>query len=752
MGAVGLSHADLVQVAGVFALALLQATGTIQGTVVDASGGAPLARVSVRLQSTGQTLVTDDQGRFLFAGVVPGYHELYVSAVNFMLVKRIVTVTAGGDSAVTIPLAEGTGVYTEIVHVRGAAPPRADPVVAAAQTLGSSELQQLRGVLMNDPMRAVQVMPGVAAGDDFRSEFSVRGLGVPQMNFTFEGISTAFLVHTVQQIRETGSVAMVNGDVLDEVSLLSGVYPQRHGNRLGAEIDFRMRDGSRERVQSHVSVSATDAAGVVEGPIGRSSRGSWLVTGRKSYLDMVLKRIYPDQEVGFGFSDAQARLVYDVTPRQQLQFSITGGQSRLDRNPGHLDAFELQTGDNASVVAVLGWRYLPSPRLAWTQRVAFTANGFRNTSVDRTDLDRGRTHDVVYRSDWSYAPAARVTVEGGGEVRRSTGSLRDQRLGGNGRYQVRESYTASAVSASSYVHTRWTAANGASLVPGIRIDHRGLTGHTSASPWIAGLLPVTRTVTLRAGAGVYRQDPGFVEVSGLRGTPGLRTQRAYDVDAGVEGALGSTARWQATIYNREDRDVLRLPGTELRLVQGRVVSTSRVPHWSNALAGSARGVELLVHRRTPNGLSGWASYAYGFAHNTDVTTGETFWGDFDQRHTVNVYANYRFSDRLSTSARFRAGSNFPAPGYWREAGGEYLLGETRNALRIPPYSRLDVRANRTFTWERKRLTLFVEGLNVYNRSNVRFAIPSVNSRTLRVSDLFDTMVPIVPSAGILIEF
>ena len=115
------------------------------------------------------------------------------------------------------------------------------------------------------------------------------------------------------------------------------------------------------------------------------------------------------------------------------------------------------------------------------------------------------------------------------------------------------------------------------------------------------------------------------------------------MDAGIEGRLGSTVRWQATLYNREDRDVLRLAGTELRLLQGRIVSTTRLTHWANSLSGYARGVELLVHRRTPNGLSGWASYSYGFAHNTDVTTGEAFWGDFDQRHTVNVYALHTYA-------------------------------------------------------------------------------------------------------------
>ena len=81
---------------------------------------------------------------------------------------------------------------------------RREPAVAAEQTL-PPELQQLRGILTNDPLRAVQVLPAVAAGDDFRSEFAVRGAGIQQMTFTFEGIATPFLLHTVQQVHDSGS-------------------------------------------------------------------------------------------------------------------------------------------------------------------------------------------------------------------------------------------------------------------------------------------------------------------------------------------------------------------------------------------------------------------------------------------------------------------------------------------------------------------------------------------------------------------
>ena len=52
-------------------------------------------------------------------------------------------------------------------------------------------------------------------------------------------------------------------------------YAQRSGDRTGAELDFRLREGSRERRQARVAVSGTSASVVGEGPLGRSKRGSW---------------------------------------------------------------------------------------------------------------------------------------------------------------------------------------------------------------------------------------------------------------------------------------------------------------------------------------------------------------------------------------------------------------------------------------------------------------------------------------------
>ncbi len=48
--------------------------------------------------------------------------------------------------------------------------------------------------------------------------------------------------------------------------------------------------------------------------------------------------------------------------------------------------------------------------------------------------------------------------------------------------------------------------------------------------------------------------------------------------------------------------------------------------------------------------------------------------------------------------------------------------------------------------------MFAEALNIYDRDNVRAASPGINPNTLQVFGLFDSMFPIIPSAGFSLEF
>jgi hypothetical protein len=329
-------------------------SGHIHGIIVDAKSGKPIARVRVDIQGSPLTTQTNDDGRFTL-DVPPGTLTLSVSGVGYALTKRELTIRPGATVDVTIPISEGTGGYTEEVRVNGD-PFAREPGVPTEQSLGSADLQHLKNTLADDPMRAVQSLPGVAASDDYKAEFSVRGSDFLHIGVTLDGVPSPLLVHTVHGVTDSGSLAMINSDILEGVTLQSGSYPERYGDRTGAYIEFKTREGSRDRIHVRLNASAAASSAIAEGPLGSSHRGSWLISARKSYLDWLVRRIDPDITGTFGFVDTHGKLTYDLTPRNTLQFNFVAGTSRFNERQFAFGPNSLNIGLNRAYLANLTLR------------------------------------------------------------------------------------------------------------------------------------------------------------------------------------------------------------------------------------------------------------------------------------------------------------------------------------------------------------------------------------------------------------
>ena len=403
------------------------------------------------------------------------------------------------------------------------------------------------------------------------------------------------------------------------------------------------------------------------------------------------------------------------------------------------------------MIGIGSWR-LTRARGVVTARVLSSFNEFSNQTLEQVKLDDGHDKEAAGRIDASVSLARHVQADAGVQAEFVDETRFRQRFSGAlGRYRTINELHGRATRSGAYAQTRFSAGP-LSVIPGARIDHWTLTGETTGSPWVQAEWQLAHSMFIRGGTGIYRQFPDFEQVIGTFGLPAADAQRAAQYDLGFEQRISPSIRWQATIFDREEEGFFRRPGAETRLVNGRVVRGVATAPYENGLEGYARGVELLIQRRSPHGVSGWLAYSYGLTHRTDTVTHESYWSDLDQRHAVNLYLSFRISDRTNVSAKIRSGTNVPAPGYYEQRGSDFVVSTVRNTLRLPTYSRVDVRANRTFNWSRKRLTLFAEVINLFNRDNVRFNPPSVNTATGRVSNLFESLIPIVPSAGVLIEF
>ena len=726
-----------------------QRVGSITGTIVEARTNAPLVAVLVKVQSTGQQAFSDSDGRFQINDVPVGSQTLLVSVVGFGLVRREVKVDAANVVDVTIPVAEGASTYVEDVAVSGSPFRETEPGVVSQSTLGSRELLALRGLVADDPFRAVQVLPGVATGDDFRAEFAVRGLGPSNIGISIDGVDSPLLFHTVRGVQDTGTLGLINSDILESATLLAGPHPQRLNSHLGSRLDFTTRDGSRERLTVHGLLSASAASTVWEGPLGSSKKASWLVAVRKSYIDWLLRQIDETTDTTFGFLDGEAKLTLDLSPRQSLRVSMIAGRSvlRETEEPG---PNTLDHAANTTAIGNVQWRFTPSATFSTSQQFYVLNAEYGNRVVDGRTREEGSDRDLTWRGSASWNPKGGHLIEFGAQAQ-SLDARRIDRRFTRTTEQLLLDASANAWSAAGWAQYRWTPNARVSITPGVRFEHWQLFDQSKASPWLLSELEVRPGTRVRFSAGIQHQAATLEQSLFVLPNQQLVPASAATIEAGVEQRFGSAWRLNLAAYHRRDQDGFRAVDAEVRIVNNRVVQPTN-PHFENSLTGDTNGAEIVLERRSVNGLNGWLSYAWNDTQLEDSARVESFASDYDQRHTVNAYVAYRWGGRTSLSARMRYGSNFPIAGYIAQDGEGYLLSAQRNGIRLPAYSRLDLRADRTFTYRKSRLTLFIEVVNAMNRDNYRPNSPGINIQTRRVFEPLESLFPLLPVAGILIEF
>ncbi|NNM35254.1 MAG: TonB-dependent receptor plug domain-containing protein, partial [Gemmatimonadetes bacterium] len=99
--------------------AIAQDTGTIVGTVTDASSGRPLESVQVFIEGSGLGTLSNSAGRFLIVGAPTGQLTINAELVGYRASSATVTVSAG-QSVVADLTMEQTAIALEEIVVTGA--------------------------------------------------------------------------------------------------------------------------------------------------------------------------------------------------------------------------------------------------------------------------------------------------------------------------------------------------------------------------------------------------------------------------------------------------------------------------------------------------------------------------------------------------------------------------------------------------------------------------------------------------------
>ena len=731
-------------------------SGEVRGRVVDSRSNEPLALVQVQLSGSATRTVTDREGAFRLAALEPGDYALHVSTVGYHLLRQPFTLAAGEIKQFEVVLTPSTDRRTDSVEVT------AEPFELARQdspselTLAGNEMKNLASVLADDPLRAVQAMPGVTSNNDFNSEFSLRGAVYQRIGLYLDGVLLHAPFHMVEGAPNSGSLTVFNGDMLENISLHGGAWPVRYADRTAGILDVTTREGSRRQVMAHVTASASNAGVMAEGPLA-GGRGSWIAGARKSYLEYIISRTSDDPTLAFGFTDGHARLSYDLTAKHNLSLSVLEGYSSLDRSSARsrLGINSVMTGGYHTTLATFASRWTPDPKFLLRNRGSWMRESGDTRNLDGLSLGAEGYAEWAGASDATWIWTGANALDFGASVRR----LRDD--GSSNRYQFNpfavrplDRFRGSALRPGGYAQQTVIAAAGRIVMSaGLRWDTYSVADIAAVSPHASIAVQPGRSTRIQLGWGQYVQYAELNSLYSMFGRTSLLPERATHYEVSIDQRIGDRTRVRVELYDRLDRDLLARPLLDPRLIGSRIFNPPVNALFENSVRGYSRGAQVFLQRRSANRLSGWISYAYGHARLRDGMTRASYPADHDQRHTVSIFGCYRLRPTVNLSVRWSYGSGFPVPGFFQLGqDGRYYLSADRNAVRMETYDRADARINKAFVYDRWKLTLFAEVINLFNRTNRRFdSFNGYNSRTGMADVRFDRMIPILPSAGIVFE-
>jgi outer membrane receptor protein involved in Fe transport len=671
--------------------------------VADRAAGEVLARTT-----------TGEDGRFLLE--VPGSSfEVVAVPPGHERLEAKVEARPGEEREETFFL-ESSATGFEVV-VRGERVRRE----VTRQVLPAEEVAKAAGS-QGDTLKAVLNLPGVARPQFGAGTLVLRGASPGDSRVFLEGQELPILYHF------GGLRSTVNPRFLDAVEFLPGNFSADYGRAMGGVVEVRLRDPARDAFRGQVSASLYDAGFALEGPVGE-----WAVGGafHRSWIDTILSAVLPD-DAGFSFDVAPRYYDYQLVAVRPLW----DGKLRLTWY-GSMDRFSLLFDDPQE-----------DPKISGTLRGGIFFHGLQarhegkvtallrhdtslQLSLQRFDTQFGPEFffdlDVwqgSLRSAWTLALAERLEARAGLDVVLAPVTIRanvprppqegepDTPVSTRPTQGVRQTLT--NYEPAAFAELRWRPVPSLTVTPAVRVDWFRSIESWAVDPRLSARLELGADTAVKAGIGSYQQAPEPPESARDIGNPDLGPERSVHVSAGVERRLPwANATVEATgFWKRLDRLVVLNPATEF---------DPAAPVYLNEGTGRIHGAELLLRARGERWF-GWLAYTFQRSLREDGFGRAERPFDFDQPHILTALASWAFRPGWTAGARFRLVSGNPDT----PVTGSVLDAQTGvfvpvygrvNSERLPAFHQLDLRIDRTWTYDTWKLTAWLDVQNAYNRGN-----------------------------------
>lgn len=526
-----------------------------------------------------------------------------------------------------------------------------------ATSFTRAEARQLPGAF-GDPIRTLDMMPGVSPIVSALPLFFVRGAPPGNVGYFIDGVRIPLLYHVFL------GPSVVHPGMIEQVDLYTAAYPAQYGRFAGGIVAAELAEPKR-KLGGEASVRLLDSGALVEVPFA-GGHGSAIVGGRYSYTGLIVSALTGNE---LRYWDYQSLVTYDLTPRTRVGLFAfgaldyvdagtedVGGTSfhRLDLRLDH----ELSSNTHARVAATWGY--------------------------DKTLSDVGFVSDrmLAARAQLEHRADAHATFRVGFDVTRDTYELEIEPAASERIIYETLFPTRTDLAMGAYAEMQLTPADWYSITPAVRTDlFRSLgTTRQSVDPRVTASFQAYRDIRLFHAVGLAHQTPNFVpaipgaQVAGL--SNGL--QRSVQTTSGVELKGPSETTLTLAYFQNAYFQLTDPAGLNQSLdIDERSADTRSTGH--------AYGLEAHLKRPLSEHIGGVLSYT--LSRTTRSYERIKTLSAYDRPHVVNAAVTYDWGNGWRSGARLAFASGIPGG---REVPPDKIYDQSRSR----PYVRLDLKTEK----------------------------------------------------------
>ena len=725
-----------------------QGLSSISGFVRDDTSGEPISYANVFLSNSTLGAATNQDGYFVISNIPVGKYEVNATMIGYGIFKQNIELSEGQPIRLDIRLNEEIIQTTEVLVT--AERQKFERSMESSQiSLDIREINSAPAFIEPDVFRTLQMLPGVQTTSDFSSALYVRGSTPDQNLIMLDGIAVYNPYHL------GGIFSTFNTDAIKEADFHAGGFPARYGGRMGAILNVLNREGNTRKVKGSANISLISSKGLIEGPLPswRGMKGSWMISGRRTYFDTVIDalKIPIGQRIDgsdiyfqfpYYFYDYQVKINVDIDQDHRLTYSRFYGDDIIDFS---FEETLESSGTNVNVKSETGfgvkwpwgnhtngltWRWIIAPDLVAKTffshsryRFDFELSAQDRNTYTYTDSTIELFSDVTFRAfdiikdntietALTWQAAQDHTVTGGFQVKDVNFDLGLD-------ISIATQDTSLDFSLLSLVNNtreiaifaqdKWDVSEKLKFQFGLRSTHYNLHNNIYFDPRLSMKYHYSKDIAFKLNWGLYHQflttannqDENLRLVELWLGIPKDKPASvAQHIISGLEYMSPKNIFYRLEVYHKDFDNLLTLKQENTNTVEGAESDSTTNEFWDTK--GNSHGIELLI-KKSSGKLNGWVGYTYA---RTKYYTDPSGWHypNFDRTHTLNIVGNIELSQDLEFSAGLTRSSGNP---YTKILGrlyeweqdlysnmvwypyDSYIVGE-KNTERYDDYFRVDI--------------------------------------------------------------